>query len=92
MIRIPNELIQDSAFDVSALILEATDRSPEAMARREAYAAKLAALRKAGLLDVHNNRIKVSDCPACTYLGEDDSIRCELKRGHRGEHRYLVTW
>jgi hypothetical protein len=94
VVSISHELLADSAGVGRALHLAMfpEDATPEEVEAGRQWQIKHDALKAAGLLDDHGNEIKITDCPACTYLGEDDSIRCERKRGHRGPHKFTTEW
>lgn len=67
----------------------------EYAAKERAWAKRHAELEAAGLLDDRGYEIKITDCPVYTTLGNYDStdeVRCELKRGHEGPHKYIVEW
>lgn len=46
--------------------------------------------------------IKPEECPACMSVADGtaagwngplgDEIQCELGRGHKGDHRYVIEW
>jgi hypothetical protein len=94
VIQISQTLLDDCAGIDRAIHLVSfpEDATPEEIEAGRRWQVKHDALKAAGLLDDHGHEIKITDCPACTYLGEDDSIRCERKRGHKGSHKFTSEW
>lgn len=91
LIPISKELLRDVDPTYGMTAEELADYE----ARQQAWLLRHEELRAAGLLDDDGDEIRITDCSACTTVGNYDStdrVRCERERGHEGAHKFTFDW